>query len=165
MGWAIWGRSSRNSESNSGSTPFLRCLHSREAPVPALALMQGEWTVLASEPPVPDLSPAYPSCGACLGNQQISLAKGGVKEDALPQRKNQEHQKVTTCPWPRSPNFYGLKDLEDLAQVLHGTGKKKETQRGTEACQESHSTLEQALKSGSTAQPSSQPIGAFRAWR
>lgn len=29
----------------------------------------------------------------------------------------------------------GLKDFKDLAQVLHGTGKKTEVQRGKEPCQ------------------------------
>lgn len=64
------------------------------------------------------------------------------------------------------PQLLWAKDFKDLlAQVLHGTGKKLETQRGEGAYPGSHSNLKPGLKSSLLSSPALKPTNAFRAWR
>ena len=62
--------------------------------------------------------------------QQSSQQRVERKEISL-LGENQQHQKVTPCPLPRSPSFYGPKDLKQLlVQGLGGLEKKTGPERG-----------------------------------
>lgn len=78
--------------------------------------------------------------------------------------KSPEHRKVAPCPMAQIPQLLWAQDLRGLlAQVLHGTKKKKGAQRRERANPVSHSILEPGLKSSPAFQSSSQPTSAFRA--